>query len=161
MADVGQTKKIVQSVPLITCEAPESFGEVLFSLRRFLDTKLIGLGFAAAEPSLAVLFLSSLGDYTVLSVRMKMGARKHREIHDVQQSKKMVPVTKCTITFASTCEWFFWCQCIRFGFWVSKLILSKNQSSATLWVLETHLIVGLLPLMIILITVSSSSTMYN
>ena len=34
----------------------------------------------------------------------------------------------------------------------SKLIRSNNQSSATLWVLETCLIVGLLPSMIILIT---------
>ena len=36
-------------------EAPESFGEVFFALRRFLDTKLIGLRFATAEPSVAVL----------------------------------------------------------------------------------------------------------
>ena len=43
----------------------------------------------------------------------------------------------------------------------SKLILSKNQSSATRWVLDTCLIVGLLPLMIILITASLSSKMYN
>ena len=38
-----------------------------------------------------------------------------------------------------------------------KLILSNNQSSATLLVLETCLIVGLLPFMIILITASLSS----
>ena len=43
----------------------------------------------------------------------------------------------------------------------SKLILSNNQSRATLWVLETCLIVGLLPFMIILITASLSSKMYN
>ena len=34
----------------------------------------------------------------------------------------------------------------------SKLVLSNNQSRATLWVLDTCLIVGLLPLIIILIT---------
>ena len=47
--------------------------------------------------------------------------------------------------------------------WVleSKLILSNNQSSATLWVLDTCLIVGLLPLIIILMTASLSSKMYN
>ena len=39
----------------------------------------------------------------------------------------------------------------------SKLILSNNQSRATLWVLDTCLIVGLLPLIIILITASLSS----
>ena len=39
----------------------------------------------------------------------------------------------------------------------SRLIRSNNQSSATLWVLETCLKVGLLPLMIIWITASLSS----
>ena len=43
----------------------------------------------------------------------------------------------------------------------SKLIRSNNQSRATLWVLETCLIVGLLPLIIILITASLSSNTYN
>ena len=42
-----------------------------------------------------------------------------------------------------------------------KLILSNNRSSATLWVLETCLIVGFLPLIIILITASLSLKMYN
>ena len=37
------------------------------------------------------------------------------------------------------------------------MILSNSQSAATLWVLDTCLIVGLLPLMIILITASLSS----
>ena len=39
----------------------------------------------------------------------------------------------------------FWYQCIWFGSWGPTLILSNNQSRATLWVLETCLIVGLLP----------------
>ena len=39
----------------------------------------------------------------------------------------------------------------------SKLILSNNQSSATLWDLDTCLIVGLRPLIIILMTASLSS----
>ena len=43
----------------------------------------------------------------------------------------------------------------------SRLIRSNTQSRATLWVLETCLIVGLLPLMIILITASFSSNTYN
>ena len=42
-----------------------------------------------------------------------------------------------------------------------KLIRSNNQSSATVWVLETCLIVGLLPFIIILITASLSSNTYN
>ena len=36
-------------------EALESCGEFFFAFRRFLDTKLIGLGFASAETSLALL----------------------------------------------------------------------------------------------------------
>ena len=43
----------------------------------------------------------------------------------------------------------------------SKLMLSNNQSSSTLWVVDTCLIVGLLPSMIILITASLSSNVYN
>ena len=50
-----------------------------------------------------------------------------------------------------------------FLIWIfgSKLIRSNNQSSATLWVLETCLIVGLLPFIVILITASLSSNTYN
>ena len=43
----------------------------------------------------------------------------------------------------------------------SKLVLSNNQSRGTLWVLDTRLIVGLRPLIIILITASLSSKMYT
>ena len=43
----------------------------------------------------------------------------------------------------------------------SKLIRTNNESRATLWVLQTCLIVGLLPFMIILITASLSSNTYN
>ena len=42
-----------------------------------------------------------------------------------------------------------------------KLSRSNNQSRATLWILETCLIVGLHPLMIILNTASLSSNKYN
>ena len=43
----------------------------------------------------------------------------------------------------------------------SRLIRSNSQSRQTLWLLETCLIVGLLPLVIILITASLSSNTYN
>ena len=43
----------------------------------------------------------------------------------------------------------------------SRLFLSNNQSKATLWVLDTCLIVGLRLLIIILITASLSSKTYN
>ena len=56
-----------------------------------------------------------------------------------------------------------WFLVSMFLIWIfgSRLIRSNNQSSATLWVLETCLIVGLLPLMIILITASLSTKTYN
>ena len=57
-------------------------------------------------------------------------------------------------------SWFF---VSMYLIWIleSRLIRSNNQSRATLWVLETCLTVGLLPLMIILITASLSSNAYN
>ena len=56
-----------------------------------------------------------------------------------------------------------WCLVSMYLIWIfgSILIRSNNQSSATLWVLETCLIVGLLPLISILITASLSSNTYN
>ena len=56
-----------------------------------------------------------------------------------------------------------WFSVSMFLIWIlgSKLMLSNNQSRATLWVLQTCLIVGLLPFIIILITASLSSNTYN
>ena len=56
-----------------------------------------------------------------------------------------------------------WFVVSTFLIWIlgSKLRLSINQSSATLWVLDTCLIVGLMPLMIILMIASLYSKMYN
>ena len=42
-------------------------------------------------------FLNSLGHGTLLSVWKKMAARKHLEIHDIQQTKKMVPLITCEV----------------------------------------------------------------
>ena len=56
-----------------------------------------------------------------------------------------------------------WCLVSMYRIWIlgSKLILSNNQSKATLWVLDTFLIVGLRPLIIFLITASLSSNTYS
>ena len=80
---------------------------------------------------------------------------------DVEQTQKMIPLITCEITFVNmSASWFL---VSMYLIWIlgSKLIISNNQSSATLWVLETCLIVGLLPFMIILITASLSSKIYN
>ena len=69
------------------------------------------------------------------------------EMANVKQTQKMIPFITCEISFWLECRQVgSWCQCTWFGFLGPKLILSNNQSRATLWVLETCLIVGLLPL---------------
>ena len=74
----------------------------------------------------------------------RLCAALRAEKADVEQTKK---------------RWFHSSRVMfHFG---SQFVLSNNQSRATLWVLETCLSVGRLPLMIILITASLSSKMYN
>ena len=86
---------------------------------------------------------------------------------DVEQMKKIIPFVTCEIIF--TCE-------ITFGHNVCQLVMGvnvsnlnfrtkintvNNQSKATLWVLDTCLIVGLRPFTIISFTASLSSKTYN
>ena len=75
---------------------------------------------------------------------LKFWAANWAEKADVKQMEKIVPLIMST--------YLIW----TLG---SRLILSHNHSGATLWVLDTCLIVGLLPSMIILITASLSSKM--
>ena len=74
---------------------------------------------------------------------------------DIEQMKKIVPLITCEIPFSQNVSE------LMFGAIVTNLILSNNQSRATLWVRETCLIVGLRPLIIILITASLSSKTDN
>ena len=91
-----------------------------------------------------------------------LGAASGAEMDDSQQMKKIVPLTTCEIPFSQhVCELVFGVNVTDLNFSGSELILSNNQSRATLWVLETCLIVGLLPFVIILITASLSSKTYN
>ena len=77
---------------------------------------------------------------------------------NVEQTQKMVPFITCEI---SLCQYF--CELVLGvnEFDLDLGVLSNNQSRATLWVLETCLIVGLLPLKIFLITALLSSNTYN
>ena len=73
----------------------------------------------------------------------------------------MIPFITCEVPLVSmSASWFL---VSTYLIWIlgSKMILSNNQSRATLWVLDTCLIVGLLPFIIILITASLSSNTYN
>ena len=80
---------------------------------------------------------------------------------DIKQIQQMIPLIACEIPLVKmSASWFL---VSMYLIWIleSRLIRSNNQSRATLWVLETCPIVGLLPLMIILITASLSSNTYN
>ena len=136
-------------------ESLMSCGESFFVLRRFRDTKFIGLGFVIAEPSLEVpswlLFWHG---------------------SSVWEKRLQENIEKCTI-FNKRKRWFHpsgvklhlvnmsvsWLLMSTYVIWIlgSNLILSHNQPKATLWVLDTCLIVGLLHLICILITTSLSS----
>ena len=59
------------------------------------------------------------------------------------------------------CEFVFGVNVFDFHLLGSRLIRSNSQSRATLCVLETCLIVGLLPFLIILIAASLSSNTYK
>ena len=64
---------------------------------------------------------------------------------DVKQVKKIVPLITCEIPFCQyVCKLVFGVNVLVGILW-STLILSNIQSRATLWVLDTCLIVGLLP----------------
>ena len=80
---------------------------------------------------------------------------------DVKQIKKIVPLIACESPFCQyVCKLVFGVDMLDLNSGV-QINLSNNQSRATLWVLDTCLIVGLRPLMIILITASLSSKMYS
>ena len=91
-----------------------------------------------------------------------MHAGKHREIHDVVQTIKVATLIARETTFGQhVCELILGVNKFDLDFGVRFKPCQKKQSNATLWVLDTCLIVGLLPFMIILITASLSSKIYN
>ena len=122
------------------------------SLTRYRETKfIIGFDFAVTLSS----FASSC------SFRHRFKIIYGTELADVEQTQKMIPFVTCQVSFGHyLCELVFGVDVFDLDLGV-KLILSNNHSRATLWVLETCLIVGLLPFMVILITASLSSKIYN
>ena len=80
---------------------------------------------------------------------------------NIEQSQQMIPFITCEIPFCQdVCQMVLGVDVFYLDLRV-KIILSNNQSRATLWVLETCLIVGLLPFIIILMPASLSSNTYN
>ena len=80
---------------------------------------------------------------------------------NVKQAQQMIPFITCEIPISQhVSELVFGVNVFDLDFGV-QIARSNSQSRATLWVLETCLIVGLLPFIIILITASLSSNTYN
>ena len=116
------------------------FSLVLHGLRdtkltRFAFAGIIRLGFAIGEPSLEVV------SWRPFDMALCFPIESERKLLKWLQENMV----------STYLIWIFG----------SKSILSNNQSSATLWVLDTCLIVGLRPLIIILMTASLSSKMNN
>ena len=75
-------------------------------------------------------------------------------VYDIEQTQKIIPFITNEIVFRQDVDELVLKSTYLIYFLGSNLILSNNQSSATLWVRNTCLIVGLLPFIIILITAS-------
>ena len=87
----------------------------------------------------------------------KMAAREHPETHHVEQTKQMIPLVTRKLPLVRISANEFWVSTYLIWILGSNLILWNNQSSATLWVLDTCLIVELRLLIILLMTASVSS----
>ena len=79
---------------------------------------------------------------------------------DIKQGQEMIPFITCEIPLCQdVCKLVFGVDVFDLDLWVQ--INSIEQPIESNWVLETCIIVGLLPLIIILITASLSSNTYN
>ena len=160
--------------------SPDSQGcSVLFSLQRLgpsdtwhtkllglalASTGLIGFGFAVAESSpefcSCPLFHTGFGFLEGSETKWLKWLRENMDRFMMfnKRSKLFHSSLEKLPVVRKSASWFLESTYL---IWIlgSRLILSKDQSRATLWVLVTCLTVGLLPLMIILITASLSSEM--
>ena len=134
---------------------------VYFQFFNVIWSKMSG-GFHCCQPVSWSTFLSSLGHDTSAFCLKEKGCRKtSRNSWSSTKRRRWSHSSRVKLPLVDmSASWFLVSTCL---IWIlgSKLVLSKNQSIATLWILDTCLIVGLLPLMIILITALLSSKMYN
>ena len=114
----------------------------------------------SSSASIFAVTLSSLASSCVL---FDVTSRQLVDLKWLMLNKqKMIPFIACEISLCQyVCELGFLVSMYLIWIFGSKLIRSSNQSRATLLLLETSLIVGLLPFRVILITASSSSNTYN
>ena len=125
----------------------------VWSLTQHLDTKfVIGFDFGvtlSSPASSCVLFDIAL---TLLMELKWLMLNKHKRWF--HSSRVKFPLVSMSSSWFLVSMYLIW----TLG---TKLIPSNIQSRTTLWVLETCLIMGLLPFMMILTTASLSSKMYN
>ena len=137
------------------------------SLHGLCITRLIGLAFAVSEPSFEVVFCPRF-DMAPTTIRSLIWERKLLKWLQ-EYIDKLIMLNKQRKRFHSSFEKLPVVRMSASWFWVStylicilglNLILSNNQSRATLWTLDTCHIVSLRPWMIILMA-ASLSKMYN
>ena len=91
-----------------------------------------------------------------------LGAANRAEMADVEQMKKIVPLVTCGITIGqNVCELMFGVNVSNFNFRIKIIPVKQPIQSNSVGSLDTCLIVGLRPYIIILITASWSSKTYN
>ena len=113
---------------------------------------IIGLDFAVtlSSPDSSCVLFDITWEQTV-ELKWLMINKHKRWFHSSRVKFPLVSMSASWFLVSMYLIWILGCRLTR----------SNNQSSATLWVLETCLTVGLLPLKFILITASLSSNTYN
>ena len=125
-----------------------------------------GFGFASADPCFRLLSwtLFDMEQCFVVGWERKLLKWLQENIQSFMmftKRRRWFHSSRVNLLFVSMSAIWFWVSTILIWILVSKLILSNRQPSATMWVLDTCLLIGLLPLMIIPITACLSSKMYN
>ena len=136
---------------------PKFCGGLSLALHGLHNTKLtglafagtIGFGFAMGEPSLEVaswpLFDMALC-FPIGSERkmLKWLQENIEKLILLNKRRRWFQSSRGKLSLVNKSASWFWVSTYLIWIFGSKLILSNNQSSATLWVLDTCLIVGLL-----------------
>ena len=140
-------------------------------IRFFADEELAGTNedkFIAVGLDVATLLSSPFCSCTVFAIFLEQVIKLEFLVQQVELKwlilnrwRRLFPLITCEIPFGQNVFDLTICVNVSNLNLGSRLILSNNQSSATLWVLDTCLIGWLLPLIIICITASLSSNTYN
>ena len=138
----------------------------VIKLSGFVFAGVVGFGFTIGEPSLEATSCPVFD----MALCFPIGSERNSLKWLQGNIEKLIMLNKRRRWFHTSREKLTlvsmsanWLLVSTYSIWIfgSKLTLANNQSSATVWVLDTCLIVGLRPLIIILMTASLSSKMFN